>query len=218
MLRDLSGIRSGVVLGAAVQAGDDDVGAGPARPGGVGQDPVDVQLGRVEVVDRPLPPMRFRDAIQPECPRKLGDARSTDVGDVRGQALRRRAEGAGVAHAARVEGVQGAHKPVEAGIERVVRRGRAGVVARAGERVDDLRLHAEARIAAEGPVGIGEWGFQMTDRQIGSLDHRGDVGEHSAEVEFGTVGPAGRGSSSDQRRLLMQQHVTSRHHRQRLQS
>ena len=74
-----------LVLAAAVQARDDDLGAGSARPGGRGEHAVGVR--RRGEVDRPLPPVRQRHAVQAEGARDVADDDAADLHERRPEGL-----------------------------------------------------------------------------------------------------------------------------------
>ena len=124
------------------------------------------------------------------------------------------AVGAGVTYAAGIKGVEGADQPVEPGVEGMVGRGRAGVVASAGECVDNLRLNVEGRVSGERAIGVGDRRLEMADGQIGPADHRRDAGEDTAEVVAGAVGSSRCRRTAYQRPVLVDQHITGRDDRE----
>ena len=214
--RELRRGRIGPVLGAAVHARDDDVGSRAARRRRVGEHARDRRRTGVEDVDGPGLARRFLDPVQAERPGEVGHPHAVDVHDVRGLALGLGAVGAGVADAVGVQRVQRADQAVEARVHGVVGRGGAGVVARVLERVDDLGLYVERRVAGEGAAGVGHGRLEVADGEIGGADRRRDRAEDAAEVVAGAVRLARGGRAADQRAALVDQDVAGGDHGERL--
>ena len=162
---------SALVFGAAVHADDDDLGSRAAGRGGVGEHALDRRHAGVEDVDGPGLARWFGDPVQAERPGDVRYAHTADGHDVRCLALRLGTIGSRMAQTVGVQRVQGADQPVVAGIQGVIGRGGAGVVAGVGERVDDLGLDVERGVAGEGAAGIGHRRLEMADGHIGRADH-----------------------------------------------
>ena len=200
-----------VVLQAAVQARDDDLRPGRPGPGRRGQHRRRRRERRRRRPTTRAPagngtPLRLNVA---------GDVPDPDAADVDDRAARcsRPASGrcrcAAIPAASRSSSVR--TSPSSAVVERVVGGRRAHVVAGAGQRVDDLRLDGEARVAAVRAADRGDRGLQVADREVGGLDQRRDRRpgrRRSRSCRRRLLGAGG------ERPVLVDQHVAGRHQRE----
>ena len=173
-----------LVLGAPVEADDDELGAVLPGPAGIVEDGVPV----ADEVDRPRLVGRGGDAVGAVG---VGDVPHGDpVGLVQaGQALGLAPGRPGVADAGGVEQVQGVAHPGEAVVEGVVAGGGAGVVAGEGEGVGDLVGGVEEGVVGEAGVAGVEGSLQVADGQVGFAHPGLDGCQHRGEVV--DVGPGG---------------------------
>ena len=89
---------------------------------------------------------------------------------------------AGVRQPAGVERVDGADQALEARVDRVVRGGRARVVAGGHEAVEHLGGCGEHRVVQVRATRPGHGCLEVADRQVGRCDEGLEAGEHRREV------------------------------------